>query len=147
MRGTPSPEESAIVIDIDELKNENRDLGELRDALAALVDHVGMDNQVVREMVDRFVGKVGAHLLHESRSIYTELLEHGDEHARQVAGQFLDNTHELNRIFAKYSKRWCRYCEEGGDADMVRDDTRAVMRLVDERIALENGRLFPLVAG
>lgn len=134
------------MIPLDELRRENEELGQLCEALAVLIEGVSMRNPVVQELVDRFVGKVGAHMAHESRSLYGELLAHGDKHARHVAEQFLDSTHALNRIFSRYGKRWCEFCDKGEHAEQVRTDTKEVMRLVQARIALETERLFPLVA-
>lgn len=139
------------MIDIADFSRENRELAELCAVLDVLVANADLrSNTVFCELLERFSTKVRAHLEHEDRSIYAQLLNHDDKAINQVANQFMNNTHQLRQILSSYVKRWCR--QPGAQTDtaeheVFQNETRAIFHLVDERIRLETSKLFPALEG
>jgi len=103
-----------------------------------------VSNNVFCELLERFQGRLDDHLKHEARSIYPELLNHDDTNVKQIAKSFLGNTHELERILSKYSKRWCHHINTKNHEEFS-NETKEVFRLVNERIQLEEDHLFPVL--
>jgi hemerythrin-like domain-containing protein len=135
------------LVDIVEFSRENQELADLRAVLDVLVLNAELrSNAVFCELLARFSNKIRAHLDHEDRSVYAQLLNHEDRNINQVANQFMNNTHQLRQILSSYIKRWCR--QPGADSDakdheVFLSETRAIFHLVDERIRLETNKLFP----
>lgn len=135
------------MVPVNELREENQYITDLRQVLSVLLDHQDLrTNAVYCELLNRFSERVQAHLAHEDRSVYSDLLRHHDQHLNNVASQFLSNTQELTRILNRYIHTWCNAEVSPSTADSFARETREIFRLVDERIALENDRLFPLLA-
>jgi len=133
------------MIPVEELRSENNEIKQLSDVLYGLVSNTSLrDNPVFCELLERFQNKLDYHLKHEARSIYPELLNHKDNNIKQVAKSFLGNTHELERILSKYSKRWCHHIGTQQHKDFE-NETKEVFRLVSERIQLEEAHLFPVL--
>lgn len=135
------------MIPVDEFRTENKDIEDLcqiLDRVVAELDTAG--NAVVRELIDRFIKQVDEHLSHESREAYSELLNNGDAQAHKVAEQFLENTKELHRLCEQNKKHWKQVKSGTGQRSHFGTDFRDLIRLVRERINLENERLFPLVS-
>ena len=131
---------------VEEFQTENRNIIDLRQVLGVLVEKPDLhDNPVVCELLARFSEKLKMHLQHEDRSVYSGLLKHPDHAVNAVARRFIDNTHELNRILSKYTKRWCRPGADLSDHAAFTGESKEVFHLVDERLELESKRLFPLL--
>ena len=140
------------MVNVDEFNQENQEIIDLREVLTVLVDNADLrQNPVFCDLLERFRGKVQAHLDHEDRSVYADLLNHQDRSVNEVAEHFMQNTHELKRIFSRYIKHWCHgHSPVGGAEGDVEDflrETREIFHLVDERITLEKNKLFPILAG
>jgi len=128
-----------------ELKQENKEINDLRKVLAAVVKDSEMHtNSIFCELLERFQAKLNNHLKHEARSLYPELLSKKDRQVNQVAQHFLDNTHELERLMKQYVKHWCHKLEEKELQQFIRE-TEEVFHLVEERIKLEEKHLFPVL--
>lgn len=124
------------------LKNENNEIMELISVISNLVtDQSLRTNTIFCELLQRFQDKLDEHLKHEARSIYPELLNHDDNHIRQVAKDFVSNTHELERILSKYVKRWCHEVTTENHEEF-KNETLEIFRLVNERIKMEETHLF-----
>ena len=133
------------MIEIEELRNENDEIKDLSDVLSCLISKQSLrTNAVFCELLQRFQTKLDSHLKHEARSIYPELLSHDDKNIKQVAKDFLANTHELERILSKYVKRWCNHINTENHEEFE-NETMEVFRLVNERIEMEEAYLFSVL--
>lgn len=130
---------------VEELKNENNEIKELRTLLTDLVSNQSLrNNSVFCELIQRFQNKLDDHLKHEARAIYPELLNHENKSIKKVANDFLSNTHELDRIKSKYVKRWCHNPNTNNQDDFEKE-TNEIFKLVDERIKMEESCLFSVL--
>ena len=133
------------MIPVAELKQENREINDLRKVLAAVVGDGEMHtNSIFCELLERFQAKLNLHLKHEARALYPDLLIRKDKSANQVASQFLSNTHELERLMNQYVRHWCHKLEEKELQQFIRE-TEEVFHLVEVRIKLEEEHLFPVI--
>ena len=133
------------MIQVEELRNENDEIKDLSDILSCLISKQSLrTNAVFCELLQRFQTKLDSHLKHEARSIYPELLSHDDKNIKQVAKDFLANTHELERILSKYVKRWCNHINTENHEEFE-NETMEVFRLVNERIEMEEAHLFSVL--
>lgn len=133
------------MVPVEELRYENNEIKELSDVLYGLVSNSSLrSNAIFCELLERFQNKLNEHLKHEARSIYPELLNHDDSNIKQVARSFLGNTHELERILSKYTKRWCHHINTKNHEEFE-NETKEVFRLVNERIQMEENHLFPVL--
>ncbi|MDH3979232.1 MAG: hemerythrin domain-containing protein [Gammaproteobacteria bacterium] len=135
------------MVDVAEFSRENQELTDLCAVLDVLIADPDMrGNPVFCELLSRFSEKIRAHLDHEDRAMYAELLSHEDKSINEVATRFINNTHQLRTILSSYIKRWC-HATRGGDAtghDEFTQETREIFALVSDRINLEKSKLFPL---
>jgi hypothetical protein len=133
------------MIRLDEFRAENREIKDLCDILSLSMDEYSLHgNQVVCELIDRFVERVNAHLTHEDRSIYSDLLSNQSPEAARVAEYFLGNTQELRRIFNSYTRGWCRKPHNDVQRRKHVEESREMFKLVCDRITFEETRIFPL---
>lgn len=135
------------MIPIKELQAENAEITDLCTVLNTLLaDQETINSPIVCELLIRFTKAVNAHLEHEDRSVYSDLLaEHTDE-ARKLADRFLNNTHELRRLFKGYEKDWCKSGFNGRHKAAFVDESREMFRLVCDRVEFENQKIFPIFA-
>ena len=130
---------------IEELQNENAEIKELCDVLSNLINDGSLrTNKVFCELLQRFQDNVDNHLRHESRSIYSDLLNHDESSIKKVAGDFLSNTRELGKIKSKYVKRWCHQINENNH-DEFKNETKEFFKLINDRIQMEETHLFNLL--
>ena len=127
---------------IKELQNENAEIKELCDVLSKLIGDESLRmNKVFCELLKRVQDKVDDHLKHESRSVYSEMLNHNESSIKKVASDFLSNTHELEKIKSKYVKRWCHKINEDNH-DEFKKETKEFFKLINDRIHMEETYLF-----
>ena len=130
---------------IEELRNENAEIKELCDVLSKLIDDESLrTNKVFCELLQRFQDKVDNHLRHESRSIYSEMLNHDESSIKKVASDFLSNTRELEKIKSKYIKRWCHQIN-ADNHDKFKNETEEFFKLINDRIQMEETYLFKVL--
>lgn len=133
------------MIPVEELRKENDEIKDLSDVLSCLVSNQALrTNAVFCELLQRFQSKLDNHVKHEARSIYPELLSHDDKNIKQIAKNFLSNTHELERITSKYVKRWCNHITTENHEEFEKE-TMALFQLVNERIQMEESHLFSVL--
>ncbi|MDH5387504.1 MAG: hemerythrin domain-containing protein [Gammaproteobacteria bacterium] len=133
------------MIPVEELRKENNEIKDLSEVLSGLISNSSLrNNDVFCELLERFQNKLDQHLKHEARSIYPELLNHDETNIKQIAKSFLGNTHELERILSKYTKRWCKHINTEKHEEFE-NETSEVFRLVNERIQMEEKHLFPVL--
>jgi hypothetical protein len=132
----------------DELRKENKEIMDLCGVLSVLVKYADMhENAVFCELLDRFRHRVDVHLANEDRSVFRELLGQQDQHAHNIAADFLSNGRELKKIFGSYKNQWCRAGQPPAlDDQAFVADTKEMFRLVCERVDMEDKKLFPLLA-
>ena len=138
------------MVNVAEFSQENQEIVHLSAILRILVANGDLrDNPVFCDLLSRFRDRIWAHLVHEDKAVYAELLNHPDRSVNEVADQFINNTHSLKKILSTYLKRWCHTPGSiaGGreSNDTFLQETQEIFRLVDERISLENTKLFPII--
>lgn len=130
---------------IEELRNENDEIQELSDVLSILIsNHSLRTNRIFCELLTRFQDKLDNHLKHEARSIYPELLNHSDNSIKNIAKDFMSNTHELERIRTKYIKRWCNQINTDNHKEFE-TETKEIFRLINDRFQMEEAHLFSIL--
>ncbi len=132
------------MIPLEEFRSENAEIKDLCNILNVSVDQYSLRrNSIVCELIDRFVERVNAHLVHEDRSIYRDLLKKHTQEADQVADHFLGNTQELKRIFGEYKRDWCRKPHSEKDHAEYVDESKDMFKMVCDRIEFEENKIFP----
>lgn len=132
------------MIPLEEFKTENKEIRDLCNILGVTVDHFSLrNNRIVCELQDRFADCVTAHLEHEDRSIYRDLLKSHTRESDQLADKFLGNTQQLKTIFNEYKKGWCRKPHKEKDHSKYVDESRAIFKTVCDRINFEEEMIFP----
>ena len=136
------------MVNVTEFSKENQELTDLGAVLDVLVVNPDMrENPVFCDLLSSFSEKIRAHLDHEDRAMYAELLSHSDKSVNEVASKFIDNTHQLRTILSSYVKRWCHATRGSKDItghEEFMNETREIFHLVNDRIDLERNKLFPL---
>ena len=133
------------MIPVEELREENDHIEDMINILSNLVTIPTLrTNAIFCELLQRFHDLLEGHIRHEARSIYPQLLNHDDKGIKQVAKDFLSNTHELERILSKYVKRWC-HAINTDNHEKFENETLEMFRLVKERIKLEEKHLFKVL--
>ncbi len=134
------------MVPVAELREENNKIQDCCDVLKELIGNITLrNNSIVCELIESFGDKVNRHLKHECRDVYSELLTHEDENLNEVAKRFINNTYVLNKLFNDYMKHWKRKHNHLEEYDNLIKETSEIFKLVEERIALENHELFPLL--
>ncbi|MGM0595025.1 MAG: hemerythrin domain-containing protein [Pseudomonadota bacterium] len=130
-----------------ELQQQNREIAELCRVLRVLLNDTSVcDTAIARELFQRFTGSVKAHLTLESNSLYATLLSHGDSEVNNVTGRFLENSRELQRIFARYERQWCKKgAKVQGNEEFIRE-THSIFDMILDRIHKESEQFFPMAS-
>ena len=132
------------MIPVEEFKTENSEIRDLCDILSITIDQYSLrKNHIVCELFDRFTQRVNAHMSHEDRSIYRDLLKEHTAEADKLADKFLGNTQELKRIFKQYMNGWCKNPHSEEQHAKYVDESREIFRLVCDRITFEEEKIFP----
>lgn len=132
------------MIPIDEFSAENREIKDLCNILGISIDQYSLrNNSIVCELLERFVNKVRAHLVHEDRSVYRDLLKQHTQEADKLADHFLGNTQELKRIFNVYKRDWCTKPHSEEQHVKYVEESREIFKLVCDRITFEENKIFP----
>jgi len=135
------------MVPVNEFREENREISDLSAVLSTLLTNDKIvANPVVCELFDRFHGKLSAHLNHEDRSAYGDLLRHRGNGAVKIASEFLENTHELRKIVSRYNRKWCKG-KNKADMALFTQETTDLFGLVEQRLQLEESKLFPILEG
>jgi hemerythrin-like domain-containing protein len=128
-----------------ELEEQNREIAELCRVLRVLLNDTSVcDTRIARELFQRFTTKVKGHLALEANSLYASLLSHHNGKVNTVTGRFLENSRELQRLFAGYEKKWCRQgVNVQGNPDFIQE-THDIFDMILERIEKESKEFFPM---
>jgi len=133
------------MVPVNEFREENQEISNLCDVLCTLLGNEKVvTNPIVCELFERFHKQLSAHLEHEDRSAYGDLLRHHGDAATKLASEFLENTHELKKIVKRHNKKWCNGSEEKDIPAFIKE-TNELFKLVDQRLGLEENKLFPIL--
>ena len=136
------------MITYDELNTQSHEITELSNVLSHLLHDRSMcDTGTCCELFNRYADKIQAHLDTVDHT-YTTLLNSHDEHAQEIARNFMGGSQEIKRIFTQYMKKWCQRHKQRlhiGDHDEFLQETDKVFNLVLNRIQDETEQLFPLI--
>lgn len=134
------------MVPFDELNTQNHQIAELCKVLDVLIQDRSMcDTSIVCELFERFSEKVRAHLDLEEKTIYSKLLTHSDKSINNIALRSLNGSKEIKRIFANYTKCWCKNGLDIYNHEQFVADSGDMFRLVLERIQDEVEDLYPIV--
>ncbi len=132
------------MIPVAEFRAENKEIRDLCEILNVAVIHYSLsNNSIVCELIDRFTKKVNAHMSHEDRSIYRDLLKKHTHEGDKLADKFLGNSQELKRIFNSYKKDWCRKPHSESEHAKYVEESKEMFKLVCDRIEFEENKIFP----
>lgn len=133
------------MIPLEEFRAENNEIRDLCAILDVSVDRSELkDNSIVCELLERFAEKVNAHLAHEDRLVYSDLLKKHTKEADAIADKFLGNTQELKRIFSGYARHWCKGEHSEQTHAKFLQESHQIFRLVCERLDFEEQKIFPV---
>lgn len=135
--------------DYDKLHEENHKITELANILGKLLsDRALCDSEITRELFFRYLDKVKTHLLQTDSALYAKLLANGDQQAKNLVDRFMGGSHEINRLFLRYTKRWCKMHNKTlllKDYDEFMRETHEIFQMVLDRIQDETEHLYPAV--
>jgi hemerythrin-like domain-containing protein len=131
---------------LDELKKQNREIGDLVEMLRVLIQHPHLrNNPYACELVARFNEKVWMHLVFEENTIYAELARHHNPDISKIATQFHDSARDIRKHFSHYVKLWCQTATGQGQHAAFIEESNKVFDMIGARIRFENDELFPIV--
>ena len=131
---------------LEELQKQNQEITDLYDVLSVLIEYPALrKNPFVCTLVSQFNDKVWMHLVFEDNALYSELLRHHDENAREIASRFRDSATELRKRFVHYVKRWCKSASDEAHEESFVEESREILAMIRERVRYENEVMFPLV--
>jgi hypothetical protein len=133
----------------DDLHLQNHKITELTNILNHLLgDRSLCDSEVTCELFFRYVDAVKEHFEVTDSSLYSRLLTHGEQRARNTAQRFIGGSKEIKRIFAHYLKRWCSLKKKQlviKEYEQFRKETDEMFDMVLERLQSETEHLYPLI--
>ena len=130
-----------------QLHQQIHNITELNNVLTSILAERSLcDSAVTSELFYRYIDAVKNHLHNTENAVFAQLLVNANEEQTTMVEKFIDGSHEINLIFNRYSKRWCKnnrlniknYAE-------FYQDTLEVFDLVLRRLRDETEKLFPLV--
>lgn len=130
-----------------QFKKQNQYLMELSQVLNHLIKDRSLCNtNITQELFLDYIGKVKTHIDAEEKVLYSSLLLHEQSKVKNTALMFLAGSQEVNRIFSRYSKRWCKNPELRlkKHARFVAE-TEEMFELIHRRIQSEKEKLYPLI--
>lgn len=131
---------------IDDLKEQNLEISQLRDVLSVLMEQESLhDNPFVLELMKRFKEKVWVHLVFEDNTIYAAMLHSNNEEVSNAAKTFHDSAKEIKHHFSDFVRQGRRTPKTSAEHDMLSKETRNILELIRKRIDYENQKIFPLV--
>ena len=136
------------MITYDDLNAQSHEITELSNVLSYLLHDRSMcDTDTCCELFNRYAGKIQAHLDTVDHT-YTTLLNSQDDHAKEIARNFMGGSQEIKRIFTQYMKKWCERRKHRlhiADHGEFLQETGEVFDLILNRIQDETEQLYPLI--
>jgi hypothetical protein len=137
------------MVSFEKLHQQNHKITELTNILEHLLgDRSLCDSQVTCDLFFDYVNTVKEHLAVTDSGMYSQLLSSGDAKLSNVANRFMGGSHEINRIFSAYLKRWCKIKNKAlviREYDAFMKDTEEMFQMVLDRIQNETEHLYPAV--
>lgn len=131
---------------LDELKRQNREIGDLIDVLSVLIVNRQLRrNPFVCELVSSFNEKVWMHLVFEENTIYSELAKHHNPDISDIAQAFHESARRIRKDFSHYVKLWCKTSTSDDQHEAFIDQSTRIFDLIRERIRYESEEMFPLI--
>nr|VFK39822.1 MAG: hypothetical protein BECKTC1821D_GA0114238_100711 [Candidatus Kentron sp. TC]VFK57158.1 MAG: hypothetical protein BECKTC1821F_GA0114240_101511 [Candidatus Kentron sp. TC] len=141
-------EESSSMITFDELNTQNHEITELSNVLLYLfADRAICDTKIAHELFFEYIEKVERHLGVVDH-LYPILLADRNQHANNVASNFMSGEREIKKIIAGHIRTWVNKKKRElviKDYEGFLRDTRILFHLVLDRIQDETEHLYPLV--
>ncbi len=103
------------------------------------------DASRVRILLAEFAGKLKVHLAIEDKSLYPYLLTHEDETVKSTTRKFIEEMGHLYQAFSDYLEHWPGAPSIQKDAGKFIEETKEIVRALENRIDRENRELYPLV--
>ncbi len=133
----------------DDLHVQNHKITELTNILNHLLgDRSLCDSEITCELFFRYVDHVKEHFEVTDSNLYSKLLTHGEQRARNTAQRFIGGSKEIKRIFGTYLKRWCSLKKKRlliKDYDQFQKETDEMFEMVLDRLLSETEHLYPLI--
>jgi Hemerythrin HHE cation binding domain len=126
----------------DKFRVQHNDILKLAGELMAELGS-GVDAAVLRKLLSNIAGKINMHLAMEDKALYPRLLEQKDTQVNAVATRFMKEMGGLGGVFAAYNSKW-QVSDIRANPGRFTDETRQVFAALTNRIARENGELYPL---
>ena len=131
---------------LNELKAQQSDIREISIALQNLMtpeqQAVGTIARITHTLLCDLCEKVDRHLAEEHQGVFPTLLSKGDPKVRNMVWGFINNDKPLRDSFNKYKKHWLKNCEYEITPQFI-EETRQILELLDERLALEDSSMIP----
>ena len=132
----------------DELHMQNHKLSELSNVLIYLFqDRAMCDTETACTLFYNFMDKFNEHMGLVDL-LYQGLLSDKEQKVNNTARLFMSGEHELKRIIAQYTKKWCKHSRKElrvADHERFTKDTEELFQMVLSRIQDETEHLYPLV--
>ncbi len=135
------------MVSFDELHSQNHKITELSKVLLHIIsDRSLCDTDVTCDIFLDYTAKVKAHLDHEERVLYRDLLTNSDKNVKETTSKFLSGSAEIKTILKQYMKHWCRNKQlRIRDHDKFVKDSEGLFNLVNERISDEVEHFYPMI--
>ena len=131
----------------EDLHLQVHNITELSNVLTLLMsDKSVCDSGITCELFFRYVEAVRHHLQNTESELFSRLLVNSNEQQSKVLERFMDGSHEIKKIFAEYTKKWCKNNQlRIGDHASFQDETAEMLNLVLRRLQDETENLYPLI--
>ncbi len=137
------------MVDYNHLHEQNHKITELTNILTLLLgDRTLCDSDVTCDLFFRYVDRVKGHLLETDSALYSKLLSASDQRSRNLADRFMGGSREINRIFAAYTRKWCKMKSKQlviKEYDKFITETEEMFQMVLDRIQDETEHLYPAI--
>lgn len=131
---------------LQELRSQQNEIREMTAALLNLLtpeqQAVGTIARVTHTLLCDLCASVNNHLAEEHRGVFPELLSRGDQAVQNMVWGFINNDKPLRLEFNEYRHKYLRDCEYAVTMEFI-DETKQMLRMLDERISLEHSKMMP----
>ena len=139
------------MLPLETLQQQHEQLKELTQVLLVMCKNEGLRHTAIySELCERLELQVKAHLALEDSTVYPELLQHAEGDLKTTANNLLSGSNHLKKLFTEYLNKQKKY-QRRGDLDpaveeQAAKDSQEMLRLLLERMILEEQRFFPALA-
>lgn len=136
------------MLPLETLQRQHTQLRDLTQVLLVMSKHQSLRHtEIYSELCGRLEDQVKEHLALEDGTVYPELLQHAEGELRTTADNLLSGSIHLKKLFSEYLAKQKKY-QQRADLDPALEEQSAresqeMLRLLLERMALEEQRFFP----